>query len=69
MVGQAFDAVKLSKLDHGIQDGMEDEESDDEEEEEVKDQQEEALAMALEGAYKAAEEDPAYKIACEWVAE
>ena len=35
----------------------------------MKDRQEEALAMALEEAYKAAEEDQAYKIACEWVAE
>ena len=52
LVGQPFDAVKLSKLVHGIQDSMEDEESDDEEEEEeVKDRQEEALAMALEEAY------------------
>ena len=25
--------------------------------------------MALEGAYKASEEDPAYKVACQWVAE
>ena len=48
---------------------MEGEEDDEEEEEEVKDRQEEALAMVLEGAYKASEEDPAYKVACEWVAE
>ena len=69
LVGQPFDSIKLSKLVHDIQEGMEDEEIGDEEEEEVRDRQDEALAMSLEEAYKAAEEDQAYKIACEWVAE
>ena len=64
-MGHPFDSVKLSKLVHGIQDSMEEEEDDGQ----VKDRQEEALAMALEGAFKALEEDPAYKVACEWVAE
>merc|ERR1711949_40395 len=69
LVGQPFDSIKLSKLVHDIQEDMEDDGSDDGGEEEVKDRQNEALAMSLEEAYKAAEEDQAYKIACEWVAE